>query len=373
MKALIVEDQLFKHEAPFQLANGGTLPRFELCVQTYGELNDDHSNAVLICHALTGSHHVTGKYHADDTHEGWWSEYVGPGKPIDTNRFFVVGVNNLGSCLGSTGPTSINPETNKPYGPTFPSLRVRDWVASQYWLMHQLNIRCWAAVIGGSLGGMQALRWNVDYPNSLRHCVVIASAPSLTAQNIAFNELARQAISSDPKFSDGKFEEMNTLPEDGLALARMIGHVTYLSGDGMNERFGRDLREGSFALGTDSPLKFQIESYLHHQGKGFAQRFDANSYILLTRILDYFDLSRDFSGELYKAFEHTNAHFFVISFSTDWRFSPDRSQEIVDALIRAERPVSYVEIRSDKGHDAFLIKNQRYIQALTNYMKRVAS
>jgi len=371
LKTPYVTDRHFNHSKPFELANGGVLAEFTLAVQTYGELNSDASNAILICHALTGNHHVTGKY-SEDGKPGWWSHYVGPGKAIDTNEFFVVGVNNIGSCLGSTGPSSINPKTAQPYGPNFPSLRVRDWVKTQHWLMQELGISCWAAVIGGSLGGMQAMRWCVDYPDALKNCVVIASAPYLTAQNIAFNELARQAIQKDPAFAQGHFAQNNSLPENGLSLARMIGHVTYLSGEGMNERFGRSLREGNFNLGEVQDILFQVESYLRYQGEGFANRFDANSYILLTRVLDYFDLSRDFNGELHKAFSTTAARFLVISFSSDWRFSPARSEEVVDALIEAGRAVSYVNIESNKGHDAFLIENSRYDRTLRQFMSVVA-
>ena len=368
---LLVEDQFFDHNDTLRLANGGELAGFRLAVQTYGTLNSDRSNAVLICHALTGDQHVTGKYQADDKKFGWWSEYVGPGKAIDTNHFFVVGVNNIGGCSGSTGPQSIDPKTGEAWAERFPSLRVRDWVACQHWLMQQLDIQQWAAVVGGSLGGMQAMRWCVDYPNALRHCVVIASASHLTAQNIAFNELARQAITADPLFHDGKFKSRGTVPETGVALARMIGHVTYLSGKGMNTRFGRELRKGSFELGQGSDIQFQVESYLQHQGKGFAHRFDANSYILFTRVLDYFDLARDFDNQLDKAFAATEAKFLVLSFSTDWRFSPKRSEEIVDALIKAGRQVSYAEITSDKGHDAFLIPDERYNALLSAYMARI--
>lgn len=359
-----------KHATALELANGGALSEYELAVCTYGELNSDASNAVLICHALTGNQFVSGEDSISGK-AGWWSHYVGPGKAIDTNKFFVVGVNNIGGCHGSTGPSSVNPETNVAYAQEFPSLRVRDWVKTQHWLMGELGIKKWAAVVGGSLGGMQAMRWCVDYPNALDHCIVIASAPYLTAQNIAFNELARQAITKDPQFHDGQFASHDALPEDGVSLARMIGHVTYLSGKGMNERFGRELRTGSFELGNSNDIQFQVESYLQYQGSGFANRFDANTYVLLTRVLDYFDLSRDFESGLPEAFSNTAAKFLVVSFSTDWRFNPSRSEEIVDALIRAKKQVSYACIDSDDGHDAFLIPNERYENLLSAYMSRV--
>lgn len=371
IQPLIVHDQFFEHKAPLELANGGKLEGYRLAVQTYGELNPSASNAILICHALTGNQHVTGKYSTDDSKSGWWSDYVGPGRAIDTDHFFVVGVNNIGGCSGSTGPESIDPTTGEPWAEQFPSLRVRDWVKCQHWLMGQLGISQWAAVVGGSLGGMQAMRWCVDYPEALRHCIVIASASHLTAQNIAFNELARQAIKADPAFHQGQFKANGTTPETGVALARMIGHVTYLSGDGMNERFGRELRKGSFALGQGDDIQFQVESYLQYQGNGFANRFDANSYVLLTRVLDIFDLARDFNNQLEQAFAATSAKFLVLSFSTDWRFSPKRSEEIVDALIKAGKDVSYAKIQSDKGHDAFLIPNSRYEAILSAYMEGV--
>ncbi|NVK11620.1 MAG: homoserine O-acetyltransferase [Gammaproteobacteria bacterium] len=357
-----------KNDAGVQLANGGLLEHYELAVCTYGALNENADNAILICHALTGNQFVSGTDPSTGK-PGWWSQYVGPGKAIDTNRFFVVGVNNLGGCSGSTGPSSINPATGSAYLNDFPSLRVRDWVATQHWLMTQLNIKKWYAVVGGSLGGMQAMRWCVDFPEAVERCVVIASATSLTAQNIAFNELARSAISKDPRFADGKYASQNTLPEDGLSLARMIGHVTYLSGTGMNAKFGRSLQRGSFELGNSDAVQFEVESYLQYQGAKFATRFDANSYILFTRVLDYFDLGRDFGGDVSKAFTQCDARFLVIGFSTDWRFSAQRSEEITDALIRATRHVSYACIDSEHGHDAFLIANTRYEALLRSFIE----
>lgn len=350
------------------LACGQHLPEYQLRYETYGTLNEARNNALLICHALTGTHHVAG-YYENDEKPGWWDNFVGPGKPIDTDIFYVVGVNNIGGCNGSTGPTSINPQTKQPYGPDFPPLRIRDWVQSQHWLMQQLNIPYWAAVVGGSMGGMQAMRWCVDYPDTIKNCVTIASAPNLTAQNIAFNELARQAITKDPAFADGQFMIQGNLPENGLALARMIGHVTYLSGDTMNKKFGRELQKGSFEVGQASDILFQVESYLRYQGQGFSQRFDANAYILLTKVLDYFDLSRDFNGALEQAFQSCDARHLVVSFNTDWRFSPSRSQEIVKALIKAKKNVSYTNIESAYGHDAFLLPNPRYETAVREFLR----
>ena len=309
----------------------------------------------------------------DDKKPGWWDHYIGPGKPIDTQRFFVVSLNNIGGCHGSTGPSSINPETGKPWGISFPPLRVRDWVHSQAKLTDRMGITQWAAVIGGSLGGMQVMRWALEYPERLRHGVVIASALRLTAQNIAFNEIARQAIRSDPDFHDGNYLEEESSPRLGLALARMIGHVTYLSDNLMGEKFGRELRSGTFQRGMETPIEFQIESYLRHQGDQFSEKFDANTYLLITKMLDYFDLSRDYDNDPVEAFKHAICKFLVISFSSDWRFSPPRSQEIVSALMAANRDVSYAEIESHHGHDAFLLPLPQYFSVLGAYMERIAA
>ena len=355
---------------PLILASGRVLENYELVCETYGDLNSDRTNAVLICHALSGDHHAAG-YGVNDDKPGWWELYIGPGKPIDTRHFFVVSLNNLGGCAGSTGPNSINSATDRPWGSDFPVLRVRDWVASQARLADRLGIDCFAAVIGGSLGGMQAMRWAVDYPHRIKHCIAIASAMRLSAQNLAFNEIARRAITSDPDFHDGRYLDHDTLPRDGLALARMIGHVTYLSNDLMGEKFGRELRVGSFALGQEPNIDFQIQSYLRYQGERFSGSFDANTYVLMTRVLDYFDLARDYGDDSVQAFGAATCQFLIISFSTDWRFPPERSREIVDALIAARKAVSYAEIESKQGHDAFLLPNQRYELMFRNYMQRI--
>jgi len=367
----IVEPRTARFGEPLKLACGRDLPSYELVYETYGALNAARSNAVLVCHALSGNHHAAGYHRPEDKKPGWWDECIGPGKPIDTNRFFVVSLNNIGGCHGSTGPTSINPQTGEPWGPDFPSLRARDWVNSQARLADYLGIECWAAVVGGSLGGMQAMRWSLEYPDRIKHCIVIAAALKLSAQNLAFNEVARQAILSDPAFADGHYLERGTAPTRGLALARMVGHITYLSDHAMASKFGRDLRSGSFEQGEEGNVEFQVQSYLRYQGSQFSGSFDANTYMLMTRALDYFDLAREYANDPVQAFGHARCSFLVISFSTDWRFSPQRSREIVNALIAADRPVTYAEIEADEGHDAFLLPIPRYLDVFSAYMRRV--
>ena len=368
----LVSPQTVLIEKPLTLACGIVLPSHQLVFETYGALNSDRSNAILICHALSGDHHAAG-FHEGDNKPGWWNHYIGPGKAMDSDRFFIVSVNNIGSCFGSTGPTSINPETSEAWGADFPSLRARDWVESQKLLMDHLDIHCWAAVIGGSLGGMQAMRWSLEYPERLLNAVVIASSMKLSAQNIAFNEIARRAIKSDPDFCDGNYLQEGKAPLHGLALARMIGHVTYLSDEVLGEKFGRELASGDFIDGTADPVEFEVESYLNYQGDKFSNAFDANSYILITKMLDYFDLAREYNNSPTEAFAHAQCKFLLISFSSDWRFSPQRSQEITDALIRAGKDVSYAAIDSNQGHDSFLLPNSRYQAALGGYLNRVAN
>ncbi len=367
----IVSPQKAVFEQPLTLACGITLPRYELVYETYGQLNTDKSNAILVCHALSGNHHLAGKYSESDKAPGWWDSMIGPGKPIDTNRFFVIGLNNLGGCHGSTGPSSINPETGKPFGSAFPLVLVRDWVETQARLADRLGIEKFAAVVGGSLGGMQALRWTVAYPERVRHALVIAAAPKLTAQNIAFNDVARQAILTDPEFHGGDFYEHDVVPRRGLRLARMLGHITYLSDDGMGEKFGRLLRSGEYQYGFD--VEFEIESYLRYQGDKFSGTFDANTYLLMTKALDYFDPARDFGGDLSKALARTQAGFLIVSFTSDWRFSPSRSREIVKALLDARKNVSYAEIESRHGHDAFLMEDAPYLAVMRAYLNRIAA
>ncbi|MCC5856552.1 MAG: homoserine O-acetyltransferase [Ectothiorhodospiraceae bacterium] len=365
----LVSPRSLRLEQPLELDSGQVLPCFELAYETYGTLNADRSNAVLIEHALSGHHHAAG-YHEGDSKPGWWEACIGPGKPIDTDRFFVVCSNNLGGCHGSTGPQSTNPDTGRIYGSGFPIVTVRDWVRSQARLADALGIRTWAAVVGGSLGGMQALQWSLMYPERLRHAVVIAAAPKLSAQNIAFNEVARQAIITDPEFHDGRYMDHGVIPRRGLALARMLGHITYLSDDAMGAKFGRELREGRFSFNYE--VEFQVESYLRHQGQSFVDRFDANTYLLMTKALDYFDPAAEHDNDLSAALAEVQASFLVLSFTSDWRFPSSRSREIVRALLDGDKDVVYSEIEAHHGHDAFLMPIPEYLQLFAAYMDGVA-
>ncbi|WP_352259211.1 homoserine O-acetyltransferase [Psychrobacter sp. TB55-MNA-CIBAN-0194] len=437
----IVTPQIFHFAEPLTLECNRTLPSFDLIIETYGTLNSDKSNAILICHALSGSHHAAGLHSADDKKAGWWDNMIGPNKAIDTNRFYVVCVNNIGSCFGSTGPTTLNPDSisaddestgSEPpvYGPDFPLVTIKDWVKTQAMLSDRLGIDVWHAIVGGSMGGMQALQWSVDYPERLKRCVVIASTPKLSAQNIAFNEVARQSILSDPDFKDGRYLQAGTYPRRGLILARMVGHITYLTDDAMKAKFGRDLKSGKFMYGYD--VEFQVESYLRYQGERFSENFDANTYLLMTKALDYFDPTRDYPIRSYPthdypsvaatdtigstesavqledsiaasvessknstqveledavatiediesdrqqelsalkaAFAHTQCQYLVVSFTTDWRFAPERSQEIVDALMATGKPVNYINVDAPHGHDSFLFDIPRYMGAVRGFL-----
>lgn len=367
----LVEPRIAHFAEPLALACGRELADYQLTYETYGTLNAAHSNAVLICHALSGHHHAAGYHSPEDRKPGWWDSCIGPGKPIDTNRFFVVALNNLGGCNGSTGPASLNPATGKPYGADFPVVTVEDWVNSQARLADRLGIEQWAAVVGGSLGGMQALQWTMSYPERVRHCLCIASAPRLSAENIAFNEVARQSILTDPDFHGGHFYEHDVLPRRGLRLARMVGHITYLSDDAMGAKFGRELKTDRLNYDFHS-VEFQVESYLRYQGDEFSTRFDANTYLLMTKALDYFDPAAAHGGDLARALAVAKADFCLMSFTTDWRFSPARSRELVDALLAARKNVSYVEIDAPQGHDSFLLPVPRYQQVFSSYMNRIA-
>jgi homoserine O-acetyltransferase/O-succinyltransferase len=369
---LVAHPQSMTFTAPLALRSGASIRGYSLAYETYGTLNADRSNAVLICHALNASHHVAGVYEDGPDNTGWWDTMIGPGKAVDTDRFFVIGVNNLGSCFGSTGPMHVNPDTGRVYGADFPVVTVEDWVEAQARLLDGLEITQLAAVMGGSLGGMQALSWTLQYPQRVRHAVVIASAPNLNAENIAFNEVARRAIVTDPDFHGGHFYERGVVPKRGLRIARMIGHITYLSDDVMNEKFGRQLQGGIDLKYSTQDIEFQIESYLRYQGDKFSEYFDANTYLLITRALDYFDPARAHDGDLTKALAPAQAKFLLVSFMTDWRFSPARSRELVKALLDNKRDVSYAEIDAPHGHDAFLLEDPRYLGVVRAYFDAIA-
>jgi homoserine O-acetyltransferase len=369
MSSMIVTPKFESFPGNINLKSGAILRGYDLVYETYGELNADSSNAVLVCHALNASHHVAGIYEEDEKNIGWWDNLVGPGKPLDTNRFFVIGVNNLGGCHGSTGPASINPVTGKQWGGSFPFVTVEDWVEVQSRLAERLGIQQFAAVMGGSLGGMQALQWTIDKPEKVKNAIVVAAAPKLSAQNIAFNEVARQAITSDPEFFDGNFYEHGVVPRRGLKIARMIGHITYLSDDAMNKKFGRNLREDILKFSLD--IEFQIESYLRYQGDKFADSFDANTYLRITKALDYFDPAASSGGDLAKALAKSQSDYLVVSFTSDWRFSPQRSREIVKALVDNQLNVSYAEIEAPHGHDAFLMDDAVYHDLIRAYFDRI--
>ena len=375
--SFVATPQSMTFDAPLQLQSGAQIHGYQLAYETYGTLNADKSNAVLICHALNASHHVAGVYADQPSNQGWWDNMIGPGKSVDTNKFFVIGVNNLGSCFGSTGPMHVNPDTGKVYGADFPVVTVEDWVNAQVRLLDALGIEQLAAVMGGSLGGMQALSWTLQHPQRVRHAVVVASAPNLNAENIAFNEVARRAIVTDPDFHDGHFYQHGVVPKRGLRIARMIGHITYLSDDVMNEKFGRELRNAvnsptGYKYSTQD-VEFQIESYLRYQGDKFSEYFDANTYLLITRALDYFDPARAQGGDLAKALSVAQCKFLLVSFTTDWRFSPARSREIVQGLIANGRDVSYAEIDAPHGHDAFLLDDPRYLNVVRAYFEQTVS
>ncbi len=375
--SFFVTPQSMSFDAPLQLQSGAQLRGYALTYETYGQLNAARDNAVLICHALNASHHVAGSYEGQDRSEGWWNNMIGPGKPVDTDRFFVIGINNLGSCFGSTGPMDPNPDTGEVYGADFPVVTVEDWVNAQARLLDALGIEQLAAVMGGSLGGMQALSWTLQFPQRVRHAVVVASAPNLSAENIAFNEVARRAIVTDPDFFGGHFYRHGVVPKRGLRIARMIGHITYLSDDVMNDKFGRQLRDAvaenvnGYRFSTQD-VEFQIESYLRHQGDKFSDYFDANTYLLITRALDYFDPARAYGGDLTQALARAAAKFLLVSFTTDWRFSPARSREIVKALLENRRDVSYAEIDAPHGHDAFLLEDPRYMNVVKSYFDSIS-
>ena len=365
----IVKPQKAIFDSPLQLDCGKELKKIELVYETYGSLNERKDNAVLICHALSGDQHAAGFNSPEDKKPGWWDVCIGPGKPFDTNKFFIVCPNNIGGCKGSSGPNTVNPETGKLYGPSFPIVTVEDWVNTQNLLGESLGIKKWACIIGGSLGGMQALQWTISFPEKVQNIISVAAASKLSAQNIAFNEVARQSIINDPDFRDGYYYEHGVIPKIGLSIARMLGHITYLSDDSMRQKFGRDLKEGKLNFSYD--VDFQVESYLRYQGKSFVDKFDANTYLLMTKVLDYYDPASRFGGDLSKAFEKSISNYLIVSFTSDWRFSPERSQEIVEALVGAKKNVSYSEIEANNGHDAFLMPIPNYLNILKNFMDSI--
>ena len=365
----IVKPKIFKCADPIKLSCGMTLDNYELIYETYGKLNKNKDNAVLVCHALSGNQHVAGRHKKTDKHPGWWDSLVGPGKPLNTNKFFVIGINNLGGNEGSTGPKSINPKTKKVWGSSFPIITVEDWVKTQKTLINYLGIQKLSSVIGGSLGGMQALEWNLQFPNEVKNTIIIAAAPNLTAQNIAFNEVARQSIITDPDFQKGNFYTKKNKPKRGLRVARMLGHITYLSNDAMKSKFGRKKKNKDFQY--DFNTEFEIESYLNYQGDKFAKEFDANTYIRMTKALDYYDPTKQNKKKLSAVFKKIKSKFLVISFTSDWRFSPARSKEIVKSLLDNNINVSYAEISAESGHDAFLMSDDHYHEILSSFFKNI--
>lgn len=367
----VVTPQVAHFDTPLTLSCGQTLPTYQLIYETYGTLNREASNAILICHALSGDHHAAGYHNMADKKPGWWDSAIGPGKAIDTNHFFVISLNNLGGCCGSTGPTSINPETNEVWGADFPIVTVEDWVESQARLADRLGIKTFAAIVGGSLGGMQVLEWSIRFPDRLKAAVIIASAPKLSTQNIAFNEVARQSIRRDPDFHNGSYLDQNAVPTNGLGLARMLGHITYLSDDAMGAKFGRQMRHDTYQYNYG--VEFEVESYLRYQGEAFTKRFDANTYMLMTKALDYFDPASQTNGDLSAVLRRASCEFLLVSFTTDWRFAPERSEEIVNALVKAGKHVSYAKIEAAEGHDAFLFPIPRYMNALNSFLTRIAN
>jgi homoserine O-acetyltransferase len=368
----LVRKQFYTFGEPpreMELASGAKLGPITLAYETYGRLNRDKSNAILILHALSGDSHAAGKYAESDKNPGWWDNTIGPGKAFDTDKYFVICSNVIGGCQGSTGPASINPATGKEYGLSFPMITVHDMVRAQIHLIDHLGIDKLLAVTGGSMGGMQALRWAVSYPDRVIAAIPIATTSKLSPQGIAFNEVGRVAIMADPNFNDGDYYG-RTVPREGLALARMIGHITYLSDDSMHEKFGRKLR-GKKSFGYNFNVDFEVESYLRYKGDTFVQRFDANSYLYITKAIDYFDLSLP-EGSLVKAVEGTKAKFLIISFKSDWLYPPYQAREIVKALMINGVDVTYCEIDSRYGHDAFLLDEGEMSKMITNFLANVA-
>lgn len=358
--------RLVEAESPLLLACGRSLGPIDAAYETYGQLNEAGDNAILICHALSGNAHVAGKNSPDDEKTGWWDSMVGPGKAIDTNKYFVVCSNFLGGCSGTTGPSSINPATNKPYGLDFPIITIADMVRVQKLLVDRLGVKQLLAVIGGSIGGMQVLQWAIDYPEFVRAVIPIATTSHLSAQSIAFDAVGRNAILADGNFANGQYHN-GPWPKQGLGIARMVGHITYLSEEGMRDKFGRRLRSAQ-DYSYDLDPEFEVETYLDYKGHTFVERFDANSYLYITKAGDYFDLGKEYKG-LNNAFANTRARFLVVSFSSDWLFTPTQSEQIVNALTANRKDVSYANIESAYGHDAFLLEPDKLGKLISCFLK----
>jgi len=358
--------RLVGEDKPLALESGKTLGPIDVAYETYGTLNEARDNAILICHALSGNAHVAGYNSPHDKKPGWWDEMVGPGKGIDTNRYFVICSNFLGGCSGTTGPSSINPRTGKPYGLDFPIITIADMVKVQKLLLDALGIQHLLAVIGGSLGGMQTIQWSIAYPEMMDAAIPIATTTHQGAQAIAFDAVGRNAILADANFAGGRYHQ-GKVPAEGLAIARMIGHITYLSEESMRQKFGRELRDAE-KYSYDFDSEFAVETYLDHQGQSFVDRFDANSYLYITKAADYFDLPRDY-GSLKEAFSGVKARFLVVSFSSDWLFTPAQSEAMVDALVANNKDVSFCNITSDYGHDAFLLETQTLGAFLSSFLR----
>jgi homoserine O-acetyltransferase len=362
----LVEPRDFVSIESFLFESGQTLPGFTLRYETYGRLNAARDNVVIICHALSGDHHCAGIHALTDRKPGWWNNLIGPGKAVDTNRFFVLCSNCLGGCQGSTGPSSINPATGRPYGVSFPFVTVRDMVRAQKRLLDSLGITSIYAAIGGSMGGMQVLQWGIEYPGFIRRLLAMATTARESAQGIGFNEVGRQAIMQDPGWNHGDYER-NGGPRVGLAIARMMAHITYVSDASMDRKFGRKRKGAADNAAYNFDVQFEVESYLRYQGESFINRFDANSYLYITRAIDHFDLAAAY-GSLEKAFEHVEAETLVVGFTSDWLFPPQQNRDISLALLRSGKRASYAELDTDLGHDSFLLESEELYALVRGFL-----
>ncbi|MEK9650009.1 MAG: homoserine O-acetyltransferase [Gammaproteobacteria bacterium] len=360
-----IEQFSFEYKNNFSLLNGSSIEGFELVYETYGELNAKKNNAVLVCHAFSGSHHAAGVDEINNK-PGWWHEFIGPGKALDTDKYFVVSPNNLGSCYGSTGPLTHNKETGKPYGPNFPALDVYDWVASQDLLRISLGIEAWEMVLGGSLGGMQALEWSISFPSKIKKAGIIAATALVTSQNIALNQVAREIIRKDAAFENGDYLLSEKKPKDGLKVARMLGHITYLSETNFKNRFGRRLQDINNKI--DETINFEVENYLRYQGEKFSEYFDANSYILLTKVMDSYNPAARFDNSIVEALKNCSAKLLIISFDDDWLFPSQYSKELHLSALKAGVQSSFLELTGNNGHDSFLFPTEEYVSAIKNFL-----